>query len=85
MVEAYHAWETNASAFLDDHPFQGLRVEVPSDLAAENEPMADAQHEIYRGQREVAEWATLVEDWRAKVGDSAREYYTKVAEDNDRL
>jgi len=47
--------------------------------------MKDAHHEIYRGQREVADWATIVDDWRAKVGDSAREYYTKVAEDNDRL
>ncbi|HEX2143450.1 MAG TPA: extracellular solute-binding protein [Glycomyces sp.] len=85
MVETLHAWETNAAPFLDDHPFQGLRVEMPSDLSAENEPMKEAHHEIYRGQREVADWATLVADWRAKVGDSAREYYTKVAEDNDRL
>ena len=58
---------------------------MPSDLAAENEPMEDAHHEIYRGQREVAEWTTIVDDWRAKVGDAAREYYTSVAEDNDRL
>lgn len=85
MVERLHEWETNAAAFLDPSPFQGLRIEMPSDLAAENEPMKEAHHEIYRGQREVAEWATIVEDWRAKVGDSAREYYTKVAEDNDRL
>ncbi|THV40785.1 extracellular solute-binding protein [Glycomyces buryatensis] len=85
MVEALHAWETNAAPFLDDSPFQGLRVEMPSDLSAENEPMTEAHHEIYRGQREVADWTTLVDDWRTKVGDSAREYYTKVAEDNDRL
>jgi putative aldouronate transport system substrate-binding protein len=85
LVEAQHAWETNAAQYLDDHPFQGLRVEMPSDLAAENEPMTEAQHEIYRGQREVSDWATLVADWQAKVGDSAREYYTKVAKDNDRL
>ncbi|WP_205327165.1 extracellular solute-binding protein [Glycomyces sp. YM15] len=85
LVEAQHAWETNAAAFLDDHPFQGLRVEMPSSLSAENEPMKDAHHEIYRGQRDVAAWATIVDDWRAKVGDAAREYYTGVAEDNDRL
>nr|BFF24657.1 hypothetical protein GCM10025732_26220 [Glycomyces mayteni] len=85
MVERLHEWETVAAPALDDSPFQGLRVEMPSDLSAENEPMKDAHHEIYRGQREVAEWATIVDDWRAKVGDSAREYYTKVAEDNDRL
>jgi putative aldouronate transport system substrate-binding protein len=85
LVESLHAWETGAAAFLDDHPFQGLRVEMPSDLSAENEPMTDAHHEIYRGQREVADWAGIVDDWRAKVGDAAREYYTGVAEDNDRL
>ncbi|NUQ90530.1 MAG: extracellular solute-binding protein [Glycomyces artemisiae] len=85
MVERLHEWETNAAAFLDPSPFQGLRVEMPSDLSAENEPMTEACHEIYRGQRDVSEWSTIVDDWRAKVGDAAREYYTKIAEDNDRL
>ncbi|WP_026932352.1 extracellular solute-binding protein [Glycomyces tenuis] len=85
LVEAFHAWETNAAQYLDDRPFQGLRVEMPSELAAENETMTDAHHEIYRGQRDVAEWETLVADWRAKVGDEAREYYTGVAEDNGLL
>ncbi|GAB3645757.1 type 2 periplasmic-binding domain-containing protein [Glycomyces tarimensis] len=85
QVEAQHAWETNAAPYLDDHPFQGLRVEMPSELAARNEPMADAHHEIYRGQRDVAAWDGLVEEWRSSVGDDAREYYTKIAEDNDRL
>lgn len=85
QVEAQHAWETNAAQYLDDRPFQGLRIEMPSDMAAENEPMTAAHHEIYRGQREVAEWTAIVDDWRAKVGDSAREYYTGIAEDNGLL
>ncbi|GAB3997468.1 hypothetical protein GCM10029992_20430 [Glycomyces albus] len=85
LVEGYHAWQETAAQYLDDHPFQGLRVEMPSAMAAENEPMKDMYHEIYRGQRDMSEWEGMVADWREKAGDAAREYYTEVAEENGRL
>ncbi|MBX6385203.1 MAG: extracellular solute-binding protein [Microbispora sp.] len=84
-VEAYHAWQTTASKYLENDPFVGLRVERPSKMAALVKPTEDKMNEIFRGKRPVSEWAQIVKDWQEQGGNEAREFYMNVARENGRL
>ncbi|MEU8269828.1 extracellular solute-binding protein [Sphaerisporangium sp. NPDC049002] len=84
-VQAMHGWQTKASTFLENDPFVGIRVEVPSKMAGLVTPTEDKMHEIFRGKRPLSEWKRIVKDWQEQGGDEAREFYMKTAKDNGRL
>lgn len=85
LVQALHTWQTGAAELLEDDPFVGIRVEVPSRMAALVQPTEDKLNEIYRGKRPVSEWKQIVKEWQEQGGNEAREFYSKVARDNGRL
>ncbi|MEN3533716.1 extracellular solute-binding protein [Microbispora sp. ZYX-F-249] len=84
-VEAYHGWQVTASQYLENDPFVGIRVEVPSKMAGLVKPTEDKMNEIFRGKRPISEWAQIVKDWQEQGGNEAREFYMKVARENGRL
>ncbi|MGW0478351.1 extracellular solute-binding protein [Nonomuraea sp. NPDC003214] len=84
-VQAMWEWQSAASKHLENDPFVGIRVEVPSKMAALAQPTEDKLNEIYRGKRPVSEWKQIVKEWQDQGGNEAREFYSKVARENGRL
>jgi putative aldouronate transport system substrate-binding protein len=85
LVQALYDWQTQASKLLENDPFVGIRVEVPSKMAGLAQPTEDKMQEILRGKRPVSEWAKIVKEWQDGGGNEAREFYMKVARENGRL
>jgi putative aldouronate transport system substrate-binding protein len=84
-VQSLWNWENTAQKYLENDPFVGIRVEVPSKMAGLAQPTEDKLNEIYRGKRPVSEWKQIVKEWQDQGGNEAREFYSKVARDNGRL
>ncbi|GII79880.1 sugar ABC transporter substrate-binding protein [Sphaerisporangium rufum] len=84
-VPSLHAWETKAATFLEEDPFVGIRVEVPSKMSGLVTPTEDKMQEIFRGKRPISEWKQVVRNWQEQGGNEAREFYQKTARDNGRL
>lgn len=85
LVQSLWDWQTGAAKYLENDPFVGIRVEVPSKMAGLVQPTEDKLNEIYRGKRPVSEWKTIVKEWQEQGGNEAREFYSKVAKENGRL
>ncbi|WP_327585520.1 extracellular solute-binding protein [Nonomuraea sp. NBC_00507] len=85
LVQALYDWQTQAAKLLENDPFVGIRVEVPSKMAGLAQPTEDKMQEIFRGKRPVSEWAKIVKEWQDQGGNEAREFYMKVARENGRL
>ncbi|TMR96958.1 extracellular solute-binding protein [Nonomuraea basaltis] len=85
LVQALYDWQTQAAKLLENDPFVGIRVEVPSKMAGLAQPTEDKMQEILRGKRPVSEWTKIVKEWQDQGGNEAREFYMKVARENGRL
>jgi putative aldouronate transport system substrate-binding protein len=85
LVQGMYDWQVTASKLLDNDPFVGIRVEVPSKMAGLVTPTQDKMQEIFRGKRPVSEWPKIVKEWQEQGGNEAREFYMKVARENGRL
>ncbi|GAB3932680.1 extracellular solute-binding protein [Kribbella albertanoniae] len=83
-VEAMHAWEKACVKYAQEKPFEGIRVEQPSKLAALSQPFDDKVQDILRGRRPVSDLKVALAEWRKNGGDEGREFFAKVLTDNGR-
>jgi putative aldouronate transport system substrate-binding protein len=83
-VEGMSAWQNECCKRFDKNPFEGIRVEAPSKMAALNQPFDDKLQDIFRGRRPVSELKAAVQAWRSGGGDEGRDFYAKVLSDNGR-
>jgi putative aldouronate transport system substrate-binding protein len=77
-------WGNDAAQYLEKNPWEGIKVETPSQQAAIQQPTDDKVTDILRGRTPVSEFDKVVSDWRAAGGDAARDFYAKVLADNGR-
>ncbi|KUL24534.1 extracellular solute-binding protein [Actinoplanes awajinensis] len=77
-------WGNDATQYLEKNPWEGIKVEVPTQQAAIQQPTDDKITDIQRGRRPVSDLPKVVDEWRKGGGDAAREFYAKVLADNGR-
>jgi putative aldouronate transport system substrate-binding protein len=77
-VQGLHDWETEASQHLENHPFQGIRIERPSNFSSIATPTDDKVQDILRGKRPVSDLKQVVQEWRDGGGEEGRTFYTNV-------
>ncbi|GIF15416.1 extracellular solute-binding protein [Actinoplanes teichomyceticus] len=77
-------WGNDATKYLEKDPWAGIKVEVPSEQAAIQQPTDDKVTDILRGRRPLTDFDKVVKEWRAAGGDKARDFYAKVLADNGR-
>ncbi|NNJ63581.1 MAG: extracellular solute-binding protein [Dactylosporangium sp.] len=83
-VQAAHTWQTKAAPLVEESPFEGIRVERPSNYSAIQQPTEDKLADVVRGRRPVSEVKQIVSEWRQGGGDEGKEFYAKVLSDNGR-
>ncbi|BBH66382.1 sugar ABC transporter substrate-binding protein [Actinoplanes sp. OR16] len=83
-AEAFVNWGNDATKYLEKNPWEGIKVEVPTEQAAIEQPTADKVTDIMRGRRPLSDFDKVVTEWRNGGGDKAREFYAKVLADNGR-
>ncbi|MFC4072154.1 sugar ABC transporter substrate-binding protein [Actinoplanes subglobosus] len=77
-------WGNDASKYLEVNPWDGIKVEKPTQMAALAQPTEDKITDILKGRTPVSEFDKVVSDWRAAGGDAGRDFYAKVLADNGR-
>ena len=77
-------WGNDAAQYLEKNPWQGIKVETPSQQAAIQQPTDDKITDILRGRAPISDFEKVVADWRSGGGDAARDFYAKVLADNGR-
>jgi putative aldouronate transport system substrate-binding protein len=77
-VQGLHDWETEASQHLENHPFQGIRIERPSNFSSIATPTDDKVQDILRGKRPVSDLKQVIQEWRDGGGEEGRTFYTNV-------
>ncbi|GGN67723.1 sugar ABC transporter substrate-binding protein [Actinoplanes lobatus] len=78
------AWGNDATQYLEKNPWEGIKVETPSEQAALAQPTEDKITDIQRGRTPISEFDKILSDWKAAGGDKARDFYAKVLADNGR-
>jgi putative aldouronate transport system substrate-binding protein len=77
-------WGNDATKYLEKNPWEGIKVEVPTEQAAIEQPTQDKVTDILRGRRPLSDFDKVVQEWKAAGGDKARDFYAKVLADNGR-
>ncbi|SDT68998.1 extracellular solute-binding protein [Actinoplanes derwentensis] len=77
-------WGNDAAQYLEKNPWDGIKVEVPTQQAAIEGPTQDKVTDILRGRAPVSSYDQVLSDWKAGGGDAARDFYAKVLADNGR-
>jgi len=78
------AWGNDATQYLEKNPWEGIKVEVPTEQAAIQQPTDDKITDILRGRRPISDFDKVVAEWKSSGGDKARDFYAKVLADNGR-
>ncbi|MFI6320594.1 extracellular solute-binding protein [Nonomuraea sp. NPDC050556] len=69
----------------EKYPFEGIRKQDPSKLAAAQQPTEDKVKDIVKGRRPLTDLAQVVEEWKTAGGEEARAFFMKVLKDNGRV
>ncbi|MFC7532573.1 extracellular solute-binding protein [Actinoplanes sp. GCM10030250] len=77
-------WGNDATQYIEKNPWEGIKVEVPTQQAAIQQPTDDKITDIQRGRRPLSDLPKVVDEWKAGGGDAARDFYAKVLADNGR-
>ncbi|SDD59624.1 hypothetical protein [Glycomyces harbinensis] len=77
IVEARFAFDEAIQPYLDENPFQGLRLTGPEAGNNAGAVFDEKVNDIVYGRAELSELDAAVETWRADGGDEAREFYEK--------
>ncbi|MFC7328414.1 extracellular solute-binding protein [Marinactinospora rubrisoli] len=83
-VESFTTWYNDAAQYAGPNPFEGIRIQRPTDYAGLETPTTDKVNDVIRGRRDVGALDTIVREWRRDGGDAAREFYLQVLQDNGR-
>lgn len=83
-VQSMSEWQNAAAKVQQKSPFDGIRVEQPTKMAALAQPFDDKLQDIFRGRRPVSELKTAVKEWQTNGGNEGRDFYAKVLSDNGR-
>ena len=80
-VDAYTAWSASAVQFLEPNPWESIKIEQPTALAAINQPTLDKITDIARGRRPLGDLAQVIQEWRDGGGDEGKELYAQALAD----
>ncbi|NUT39303.1 MAG: extracellular solute-binding protein [Thermoactinospora sp.] len=69
----------------EKYPFEGIRKQDPSKLAAAQQPTEDKVRDVVKGRRPLEDLAKIVQEWRDAGGEEARTFFMKVLKDNGRV
>jgi putative aldouronate transport system substrate-binding protein len=83
-AESFVNWGNDAAQYLEKNPWDGIKVETPTQMAAIAQPTEDKITDILRGRTPVSDLEKVVADWRKAGGDAGRDFYAKVLADNGR-
>lgn len=70
--------------YLEKDLFKGIKLELPANYAAANQPAEDKIQDILSGRRRVSELDAIVKEFMANGGDDGRDFLEKTLVDNDR-
>ncbi|GIG68681.1 extracellular solute-binding protein [Phytomonospora endophytica] len=83
-VQARVDWNNAAMPFMEKDPWEGIRLEIPSKVAALKQPTEDKINDIIRGRTPLSELESIKKEWLQKGGEEGREFYAKALSDNGR-
>ena len=78
------AFKNNAVTFVEQDPWQGMKLEMPAKYKANIVPAADKITDVLRGRRPLSDVDAIVKEWRANGGDEARDLLAKALADAGR-
>lgn len=83
-VQARVDWNNAAMPFMEKDPWEGIRLEIPSKVAALKKPTEDKINDIIRGRTPLSELETIKKEWLEKGGAEGRDFFAKALSDNGR-
>ena len=77
IVEARFAFNEAIQPYLDENPFEGLRLTGPESGTNAGMVFDEKVNDIIYGRAELSELDAAVETWKSDGGDEAREFFEK--------
>ncbi|MEV0645728.1 extracellular solute-binding protein [Phytomonospora sp. NPDC050363] len=84
QVQSRVDWNNAVTPLQEKDPWEGIRLEIPSKVAALKQPTEDKINDILRGRTALSELETIKKEWLQKGGEEGREFYAKALSDNGR-
>ncbi len=70
--------------YLEKDLFKGIKLELPANYSAANQPAEDKVKDILSGRRKISELDAIVKEYMANGGNEGRDFMEKTLADNDR-
>lgn len=75
VVQAQHAWETEAAKVAVTSPIRGLHVEIPERLSSAGQRVEDTVNSVLNGRRTMKDLEAAIDSWWSRAGEQVTELY----------
>ncbi|MDX3242704.1 extracellular solute-binding protein [Streptomyces sp. ME18-1-4] len=75
-------WEQRMGAFAKKSSFWGMQITEPNRYTNLSNDFEQLEDDIVRGRKKISDMQQAISDWKSKGGDSLRDWYKKILDEN---